>query len=188
MSSVDIYWLPLGAGGRVVHANGVAYEQVSAWWTRRTPRPLFHSALTVTVDTDVHVVEMTPAWQHTQPGRGIVARGPVGTRWAGRSRYFRYEVHCWKNGTIDDVDKAVSSPQHLSTDPGAAARVVALIHSVPVLVWGRDELGTGDMWNSNSVISWVLTRSGVDLTGVHPPNRGRAPGWHAGILAAQRSP
>ena len=38
---------------------------------------------------------------------------------------------------------------------------------------------TGEMWNSNSVVSWALTRSGVDLTAVRPPGNGRAPGWDA---------
>jgi hypothetical protein len=46
---------------------------------------------------------------------------------------------------------------------------------------------TGEMWNSNSLISWVLASSGHDLTGVAPPGDGRAPGWDAGALAAAMS-
>jgi hypothetical protein len=44
------------------------------------------------------------------------------------------------------------------------------------------------MWNSNSVVSWVLVRSGVPLDAVHPPPGGRAPGWRAGIVTAERTP
>jgi hypothetical protein len=30
---------------------------------------------------------------------------------------------------------------------------------MPVLVWGRDELGAGEMWKSNSMISWLIART-----------------------------
>jgi len=42
------------------------------------------------------------------------------------------------------------------------------------------------MWNSNSVVSWALTRSGIDTSRIAPPEGGRAPGWHAGIAVAQQ--
>jgi hypothetical protein len=42
------------------------------------------------------------------------------------------------------------------------------------------------MWNSNSVISWLITRSGLPIEAVHPPTGGRAPGWDAGIVVARR--
>jgi hypothetical protein len=42
------------------------------------------------------------------------------------------------------------------------------------------------MWNSNSVVAWLLVRTGIDAAAVAPPARGRAPGWHAGLVAAAR--
>ena len=63
-------------------------------------------------------------------------------------------------------------------------RIIEVLPMVPELVWGRDETGTGDMWNSNSVVAWVLTRSGIDLDPLHPPTGGRAPGWNAGRIVA----
>jgi hypothetical protein len=57
---------------------------------------------------------------------------------------------------------------------------------VPPLTWGRDELRSGDMWNSNSLTSWLLARTGHDMTTIGPPGRGRAPGWHAGLILASR--
>jgi hypothetical protein len=59
------------------------------------------------------------------------------------------------------------------------------VGSVPLPVWGRDELGTGEMWNSNSVIAWLLARSGVETEAIRPPAGGRAPGWDAGLLVAR---
>ena len=42
------------------------------------------------------------------------------------------------------------------------------------------------MWNSNSLISWLITCSGLDVESVRMPTRGRAPGWEAGIVVARR--
>jgi hypothetical protein len=42
------------------------------------------------------------------------------------------------------------------------------------------------MWNSNSVISWLLAGAGLDLRGICPPSFGRAPGWRAGLELAAR--
>jgi hypothetical protein len=51
---------------------------------------------------------------------------------------------------------------------------------------GRDELCTGEMWNSNSVNSWLIAGCGLDAESIEPPVGGRAPGWRAGIVAARR--
>jgi hypothetical protein len=110
---VDLYWIPLGAGGWFVRRNGRLYEALVAARDGRPRCGLYHSALEVVV--------------------------PVR----------RERKH------------------------------------VPTPVWGRDELRTGDMWNSNSVISWLITRSGLDPEEVPLPPGGRAPGWDAGMAAAR---
>jgi hypothetical protein len=46
-------------------------------------------------------------------------------------------------------------------------------------------MATGEMWNSNSVVSWLLTRAGI--AEIHPPRGWRAPGWDAGIRIAHAS-
>ncbi|MBD0339056.1 MAG: hypothetical protein ICV67_07205, partial [Thermoleophilia bacterium] len=84
------------------------------------------------------------------------------------------------------LEEAVDSPQRLTDDPVLARRLLELVPSVPTPVWGRDELGAGEMWNSNSFISWLLVRSGVPADGVQPPPGGRAPGWWAGLVVARR--
>jgi hypothetical protein len=40
------------------------------------------------------------------------------------------------------------------------------------------------MWNSNSVVAYVLARAGVDAEDLAPPGNGRAPGWRAGLTVA----
>jgi hypothetical protein len=64
--------------------------------------------------------------------------------------------------------------------------VLEVVPQVPTPVWGRDELETGEMWNSNSVIAWVVTCSGIDSGSIQPPAGGRAPGWQAGLAVARR--
>jgi dihydroorotate dehydrogenase (fumarate) len=74
----------------------------------------------------------------------------------GRFRIFRYEIRLWFGGHTPDVAEALDSPRRLTIDEDRARRVLDLIGQVPTPAWGRDELATGDMWNSNSVIAWVI--------------------------------
>jgi hypothetical protein len=182
---VDLFWLPLGAGGHSVRLNGVVFEAIAARLQHRGRADLYHSALEVYLPEGRFVIEQAPAWRQSGE-RGVVAEGAVGTRAAARLRLFRYEVRCWRDGVIPDVAEAVESPRRLSDHPGHARRLLELVPKVPTLVWGRDELGTGEMWNSNSLISWLIARSDLDVESVNPPSGGRAPGWHAGIVVANR--
>jgi len=43
-----------------------------------------------------------------------------------------------------------------------------------------------EMWNSNSVVAWALAVGGADVCSLRPPPGGRAPGWNAGLVVAQR--
>jgi hypothetical protein len=181
---VDLYWLPLGAGGRSVRLNGRAFEAVVARLERRAPCDLYHSALVVTTASGEVVIEQAPDRGGDGSARGVVARGAVGARLAGRLRLFRYEVRRWPGGVIPDVDDAVDSPRRLTDDPDLAQRVLELAPAVPTPTWGRDELHVGEMWNSNSTISWLVAASGIPADEIEPPPGGRAPGWRAGIAAA----
>jgi hypothetical protein len=64
--------------------------------------------------------------------------------------------------------------------------VLDVVPKVLIPVWGRDELGTGEMWNSNSVIAWVIARSVLHAASIQLPRGGRAPGWRAGLVVASR--
>jgi hypothetical protein len=185
-SSVDLYWLPLGAGGHSVRLNGRLFEAVVALREGRKRCDLYHSALVVHLPEGRFVIEQGPAGPRNSE-RGVVAEGSVGARWAGRVRLFRYEVRCWSDGFIPDVAEAVDSPQRLTEDENFARRLVALVPTAPTAVWGRDELRTGEMWNSNSVTSWLLESTGLPTASLEPPERGRAPGWDAGLVVARRT-
>jgi hypothetical protein len=185
-AAVDLYWLPLGAGGHFVRLNGRAYEALMARIERRPADDLYHSALQVQVPEATFVVEQAPVRDLSGEQRGVVAAGAVGSRWAGRFRIFRYEIRLWRNGHIPDVAEAVDSPRRLTNDEHRVRRVLDVVAQVPTPVWGRDELGTGEMWNSNSVIAWVIASSGIEARSIWPPAGGRAPGWQAGLEAARR--
>jgi hypothetical protein len=184
--SVDLYWLPLGAGGHSVRLNGRIFEAVVARLEKRTTSDLYHSALEVKVPDGRFVIEMAPVRDGNGALRGVVAEGTVGSRWAHSLRIFRYEIRRWRDGAIPDVDEAVDSPQRLADDQVVAQRVLDLVPDVPTPVWGRDELQAGEGWNSNSLISWLIARSGLEVEAVNAPAGGRAPGWRAGLVVARR--
>jgi hypothetical protein len=186
LATVDLYWIPLGAGEHVVRVSGKVYEALKGIAERRPRMDLYHSALEITLSGVRSIIESAPIPDLRGRERGVVAEGPVGVRWLGRSRLFRYEIRSWRGGTIPDVRYAVASPVRVSTDVDQARRVLELVPGVPTPVWGRDELATGDMWNSNSVVSWLLARAGVATAGLRPPTGGRAPGWDAGLIVAAR--
>jgi len=185
-AAVDLYWLPLGAGGHLVRLNGRVFEAAAARAARRPACDLYHSALEVCVAPARFVIEQAPVRDARGEQRGVVAEGPVATRWAARFRIFRYEIRRWRDGEIPDIDEAVDSPRRLTDQRACAQRVLDLVPHVPTPVWGRDELETGDMWNSNSVTAWLIARSGIDTDSIQPPTAGRAPGWQAGLAVARR--
>jgi hypothetical protein len=186
-SAVDLYWIPLGAGGSSVRLNGPVFEAVQATFERRTPRDLYHSALVVRSGGERYAVEIAPIPRGV-PGteRGVAVEGPVGSRLLSRFRVFRYELRCRPDGVVPDIHEAVDSARRLSADPRVARRLLDLVHQAPALVWGRDELGAGEMWTCNSVIAWLVAASGLPADAIRPPAGGRAPGWDAGIEAARR--
>lgn len=186
-AAVDLFWLPLGAGGSFVRFNGRIFELVRGAFARRRALDIYHAALEITVPGGRYVVEITPDSGLDPEGHGVIATAPVGSRFAGRLRMFRYEVHCWRDGEIPDRSEAVDSPQCLTTDGDHAQLMIELVNQVPMPVWGRDELGTGEMWTSNSVIAWLISRSGLPTSALHPPAGGCAPGWDAGLRVANES-
>lgn len=189
-AGVDILWIPLGAGGvGFVRWNGRIYEAIKARIEHRRPQALYHTALEVRVPEGRFTIENAwPSPDRQTASRGVVVEGPVFNRRIARLRAFRYEIRCWKDGAIPDAVDAVGGPRRISTDPARARRLLDLVPAVPAMTWGRDELGAGEMWNSNSVISWLLVRSGLPSDSLEPPPGGRAPGWRAGILAAEHRP
>ncbi len=185
---IHLYWLPLGSRGNgFVRFGGRVYESWVARRQQRQPLDLYHTALEVMLPDGRVVVETVwPIPDSKGAARGVVVEGPVFDRRLAWLRPMRYEVRCWRDGVIVDAGDAVGGPRLVSDDADQAQRLVELAASVPPLTWGNDELDTGEMWNSNSVVSMLLARSGVPMASIEPPNGGRAPGWTAGVVAGRR--
>jgi hypothetical protein len=184
--TVELFWIPLGAGGHSVRCNGIVYEAIAAAVHRRPRCDLVHSALCIGLPDGRFTVEMTPVPDRFGDTRGVVATGPVGSNGLSHLRVFRYEVRRWRDGVIPDIGAAVGGPVRITSDLDVARRIYDAVPEVPTLVWGRDELHTGDMWSCNSITSWALTTAGVDVGAITLPEHTRAPGWAAGTIAATR--
>lgn len=185
---LEVLFIPLGAAdaSHCVRVNGWVFEAVSALVQRRGRRRLYHSAMHVHLDRSCHLIEMAPVWSGPAGDHGAQVTGPVGAQALGRFAAFRYEVRCWEGGTIPDLDHAVGEPRVVETDAKRLTALLALTSCFPAYTWGRDEQRAGEMWNSNSLVSWLLASSGHDVDGVTLPPDGRAPGWDAGLVVARR--
>lgn len=181
---VELWWMSVGAGtSRVQQASLRLWEAIEAARARRPRARLVHSALKLHDGTATWTLELTPAFvaAATPP----LITGPVGLGAAGRLRLFRYQLVCLPGETFPDEAWAVAQAR-LPGEAELAARLLALAPTVPRHVWGRRVHGTREMWTSDSVVSWLLARAGVDVPAVAPPAGTRAPGWGAGLALARR--
>jgi len=64
------------------------FEGVVARFQRRPACDVYHSALEVSFGAARFVIEQAPVRDARGEQRGVVAEGPVGTRWASRFRIF----------------------------------------------------------------------------------------------------
>jgi hypothetical protein len=183
MAGVDLYWSPLGASGHFVRLNGRVYEALTARLQRRPARDLYHSALQVELPEGAFVIEQAP-----------VTTGADGARCCRRGRPSALAGQADFGSSATRSGSGAVATYRTSPRPSTAPRASAtrsnwrhlleLVPRVPASVWGRDELGTGEMWNWNSVIAWVIACSGIDVQSIQPPQGGRAPGWRAGVAVS----
>jgi hypothetical protein len=183
---VDLYWIPVAAGtlSRFRHWSLACWEASAAILARRPRAKLYHSALKIGLPSgDIYTLELTPVFAgETVPP---LMTGPVGIRGADRIRIFRYQMRCHRSDRLPDEEWAVGAPVRLADDCATSERILRLAPTVPPYVWGLRAPRTKEMWTSDSAISWLLVRSGIDPDQVAMPPGGRAPGWFAGIQAAR---
>jgi hypothetical protein len=180
-AGVELYWIPVAAGTpRLQRASLRVWEAFEAARARRPRATLFHTALKLWPPSgQALTLELVPAFKGAN--QTSLASGPVGVRGADRWLIFRYQLLLVPGASLPDEQWAVESPVCLSTEAATASRLLELAPAVPGHTWGRRVKGTHEMWTSDSVVSWLLVRAGLDLTRVQPPAGGRAPGWGAGI-------
>jgi hypothetical protein len=157
-AAVDLYWIPLGAGGHCVRFNGRVFEAIEAARQHRQRCDLYHAALVVELDGDRYTIEIAPSPNADEASRGVVATGPVGSRYAGWLRLFRYEIRCWRGGSIPDLDWAVGGPRRLTSDPPATRQLLDLITTVPTPVLRPPPRGRAPGWDAGLE---VARRSGA---------------------------
>src|SRR4051794_26825503 len=116
-AAVNLYWIPLGAGRRSVRFNGRVYEAVQAALEHRPRCDLYHAALAVELEGDRYTIEVAPSPDADEASRGVVGTGAVGSRSIGWLRLFRYEVRCWRGGSIPDLRYGVGGPRRHPTQP-----------------------------------------------------------------------
>lgn len=130
---VDLYWIPLGAGGHSVRFNGRVFEAVETARQHRNRCDLYHAALVVELDADHYAIELAPSPDADEASRDVVATGAVGSRCLGRLRLFRCEVRCSHGGSIPDLGEAVGGPRRPTSDPGVARRLLDLVGAALVV-------------------------------------------------------
>src|ERR1700745_1006195 len=82
-TAVDLYWIPLGAGGHSVRFNGRVFEAIQAARQHRRRCDVYHAALVVDFDGDRYTIELAPSPNADEACRGVVATGGVGSRRLG---------------------------------------------------------------------------------------------------------
>ncbi len=153
-ASVDLYWLPLGAGGRVVRWCGRLYESWAAWREHRDRAALFHAGLMLRLDDTAFAVEMGPVWNVTEPDRGVLLEGPSARGGSAVSGLPATRCGAGRAATFPDLARRCD-PVRTTHEPGTVAgRPGRAPAAAAAHTWGRDELGAGEMWNSNSAVAW----------------------------------
>ena len=186
-SAVDLYWIPLGAGGHCVRFNGRVFEALEAARQHRQRCDVYHAALVVELDGDRYTIEIAPSPNADEASRGVVATGAVGSRYARLAApvSLRDPLLARRVNPRSRLGGRRPPPAHQrSTDRPPATR--------PHRDRAHARLGTrrarsGREWNSNSDDRLAdRHRRSVDRD-LRPPPRGRAPGWDAGLEVARRS-
>ena len=177
--------MPVGAGTpRLQRASLRLWEAFEAARARRTRTVLYHSALKLHTEGRTRTLELMPAF--IDSASPPLLTGPVGAGLAGPPRPLPHQRVCTHRGGAPPRRWGGERAQGLAHDESVARAIIALAPAVPPYTWGRRVRGTSEMWTSDSVISWLLLRAGVDLAAMHIPAGGRAPGWEAGLEVASR--
>jgi hypothetical protein len=178
---VELYRIPVQGGSSVTILQWLAEVLID----NPDDLTLFHSALCVQmpegVECPTYSIELTDTCEDDAESRvkGERLRGGV-ILLPGFIDV--YGIRAWRQGHIVDHEHALP-PNLLSNDCAIAARLLSLVGEIPPLDYG--ERRGGDRWTSNSAVSWLLARVGLNPGQIPPPPDGMTPGWNAGINQAR---
>ena len=88
-AAVELYWIPLGAGGHSVRFNGRVLEAIQAARRHRRRCDLYHATIVVELGGERYTIEVAPSPDADEASRGVVGTGAVGSRYLGVLRLFR---------------------------------------------------------------------------------------------------
>ncbi len=153
---IDLYWLPLGAGGQFVRLNGRVYEAAQAYRERRPRLDLYHSALEVYVPEGRFVIETAwPIPDADAASRGValeVPSSPAGSRASARS-----DTRCAAGGTARSPTSAGPWPAPSASATTSRQRAWYSSSRDPcpswcgaATSWGRATCGTRTPWSRGS--------------------------------------
>ena len=169
-SGIDLYWLPLGAGGHSVRLNGLVFEAIAARLAAPGPPTSTTRRSRSTCRRDGRDRAGAGVGRERRPGRR--RRGSVGTRAAGRFRLFRYEVRRWRDGVIPDLAEAVESPRRLSDDRDLRAAVARARAGVADASLGSRRAAHGRDVELELAHLLAVVRSGLDVDSIRLPRAG----------------
>lgn len=187
MTGLELFWLPLGAGGHSVRVNGKVYEALLARAQRRASRDLYHAALVAELP-DGH-----PLSRSGPSGTGSPAP-PIAARWCrARSACVRWAVAVVPLRGAALAGRSHPGPRVRRGRPASSHRRRGRRTTCPRR---RDRRAGADLGPRRARArgdvelqlrhTWVLVRAGLDPSEVQPPSSGRAPGFDAGLAAARR--
>lgn len=180
---VRLYWVPVGGTSITDVLDFIANRLID----NPDGKTIYHSALEIQFpeggECRRFVIELTES--EDDPAEKARVGETVEHNIFGP---FNYTIRLFRNGEVEDQVNA-QAPITLSNDCRIASNIAALVaaEEVPDLDYGEKigtRSGATDRWTSNSVISWLLQRTGLNPGGIFPPDGGIAPGWDAGLSHA----
>jgi hypothetical protein len=149
-------------------------------------RQFYHSALEVQAPIEgicrrfsIELLDYVSDPEEAKKRGQVVTGGAAGI---GSSAGTQYGIFLTPDGKVDggdDPDIAHAGRRIVSRDCDKVRKLVQLVPQIPPNDYSSD-------WTSNSIISWLLEKIGLDPSKIEPPVDGMTPSWSNGIAEAKK--
>ena len=186
-AAVELYWIPLGAGGHSVRFNGRVFEAIQAARRHRRRCDLYHAAIVVAFGGDRYTIEVAPSPDADEASRGVVGTGAVGSRISAACACFAMRSAAGAMGPFRtsprrSANRAGSRPTRSRPSAPRPGRVRSETRLGPRRPQGRRDVEL----QFRRRLAGCHGGPGRPMQ-LHPPCGGRAPGWGAGLVVARRT-